>query len=75
MFGEGRSRGGGVDFDLGVGASMVAGASKSSSQLIATIHEGEDTVPMFSCAWVGERLSCKTGKGLAIPMHVSYVRE
>ena len=53
MFEEGSSRGGVVNFDLGVGAGMVAGASESSSQLIAATHEGEDTVLVFSCAWVG----------------------
>ena len=53
MFGEGRSRGGVVDIDLGVGAGMVAEASESSSKLTAATHRGEDTIPVFSCTWVG----------------------
>ena len=53
MFGEGRSRGGVVDIDLGVGAGMVAEASESSSKLTVATHRGEDTVLMFSCMWVG----------------------
>ena len=52
-FGEGSSQGGVVDVNLRVRASMVAEASECSSKLTTATHGGEDTVPVFSCAWVG----------------------
>ena len=53
MLGEGSSREGVVDVDLSARADMVAGASKSSSKLIAITHGDKDIVLVFSCAWVG----------------------
>ena len=53
MFREGSSRERVVGVNLGTRAGMVVGASESSSKLTAATHRGEDTIPVFSCTWVG----------------------